>query len=1085
MRIVVGTYNVRGLCSRAARSRLKNVIREIKPSLDILTIQEHKLRENNINFLTSTLWPQATLFNLPAANGTYAERNPLVTGGRGGVLLAVSPAISPLIVNHGTLPLQSGLWIHLDLQDGTKLGVAAVYAPHTSAERALLWEALHSFLHDSRKWIMAGDLNMITSSFDQAGGSPRPITGDEKMQWTTLIQAGDFNDTFKRREGILKFSWDNRRAATLIPQQGQHPLTQDNGQNLKRLDRIYADSSLIQNAQSSEILTGSDLSDHCPVIFSLLLGNDNRHKNSCYRMNTETLKDPKLRDHLTQLWGEWQRRYEEADTPPLQTLRGCIKRAAKYCQLWGKKLAAQRKEKHRRLSLKVQGMMLQLQVNPANVYIQLKLEAAQMDLSSWEGEKARWIQKQQDSRWEEDGERTTKLFFNSVAARKQQTLIHALKDNQGTLHTDHEEIMEMATDYFAEILQEPPSDPQQQLDTDALLSHMQAQVTLTERTEMQKAFTAEELLTAAKLLGRNKCPGPDGVPLEFFLTYWDTVSPLILRATLQGFQSGAILPFFNKAIQLRLAPVLQRLISWEQNAFVPGRMIHSTVLLCNEAIFEAKQTRQDAVLLKIDFKKAFDTLRWDFLYTAMRQMQFGEIFISLVKTLNNNASSCVRINGNTSKAFQISRSVRQGCPLSPLLFTLAIQVLTDAVNSLMRNGQLKGIDLTKIGVQYIQGYFADDSHFLLAADRYNLFNAERLLQTFGSASGLKVEWAKSKARWIATQPTRPQWTAELDWIWATDQKTDKFLGFHFQDGIDVEATFEALFQKIQKKVNSLKSRSTSIHGRVLIANHIIYGLVWFLLPLWAAGKDKLRKIEALVLRFIWGGTVTTKTGHRVAERILHQRKSEGGLGLISLQAQAYAFVAKTIRAYTPGTHPLKDWMLANFEAIAKLRWNTSHYTSAAGGSFARLQTAGIHEIGDISADGSTAKHIQLAIDPALRLTPAINKAFDKIIETTPKHTASYRCASLFMTAPAGNPLWCIRLNEDAPREDASITITHAKAAFQVAEDSKLLPIRYTDLPPLLTWARAPVATIANTQNRPPTRYLLRWEDKRALIAAIQ
>ncbi|KAL3694935.1 hypothetical protein R1sor_008586 [Riccia sorocarpa] len=382
-----------------------------------------------------------------------------------------------------------------------------------------------------------------------------------------------------------------------------------------------------------------------------------------------------------------------------------------------------------------------LQADPANIYTQLKLEEARTQLAAWEADKARWIQSLLDRKWEDEEE----------------------------------------------------------------------------RVNLQKDFSSEELHVAAKLLGRNKSPGPDGVPLEFFLALWETVSPLLLRATAEGLQQGQILPFFNegviillqkdgdqtmiqnkrpitlpnvvykiwaKALQLRLTPVLQRLISWEQNAFISGRQLHTTVLLCNEVVYEAKKNNIDSVLLKIDFKKAFDTLRWDFLYAAMEKMEFGHFFISLVKTLNSTASSAISINNACSSPFQISRPVRQGCPLSPLLFTIAIQVLTDTINGWIQMQMLKGIELTSINTHYCQGYFADDAHFLLAADKQNLLNAKSLLQTFGQASGLTVQWAKSKARWISSIIPRPLWTGDLDWVWSTDQDADKFLGFQFSDGLD-------------------------------------------------------------------------------------------------------------------------------------------------------------------------------------------------------------------------------------------------------------------------------------------------------------
>ncbi|KAL3692858.1 hypothetical protein R1sor_006509 [Riccia sorocarpa] len=454
------------------------------------------------------------------------------------------------------------------------------------------------------------------------------------------------------------------------------------------------------------------------------------------------------------------------------------------------------------------------QANPANVHTQLKLETAQNALNVWEGEKARWMQRHLDKKYEDFGERSSHLFFNSLKARRKQMEINVLQDEHGVQHSDQDKLLDLTAQYFSSILQEPPPQIEQTEAADRLLSQVQAQVTPSERDNLQSAFTAEELLEAAKLLSKSKCPGPDGVPLEFFLTFWDTICPLLFTATIEAFQQQAMPPFFNKGmitllqndgdvtllknkrpitllntvykiwakvLQRRLSPVLKRVITWEQNAFIPGRQLHSTVFLCNEAIFQAKVTEQDSVFLKIDFKKAFDTLRWDFLYEAMQRMQFGEIFISYVKTLNNSASSCVRVNSTCSRSFAILRLVRQGCPLSPLLFTVAIQVLTYVINRMLAENQLKGIELQDIGIQYCQGYFADDSHLLLTAERQNLTNAKNLIHSFGLASGLNVQWEKSNARWISSR-ARPDWLQKLGWEWGTQDRSEKLLGFTSQMG---------------------------------------------------------------------------------------------------------------------------------------------------------------------------------------------------------------------------------------------------------------------------------------------------------------
>jgi len=119
----------------------------------------------------------------------------------------------------------------------------------------------------------------------------------------------------------------------------------------------------------------------------------------------------------------------------------------------------------------------------------------------------------------------------------------------------------------------------------------------------------------------------------------------------------------SKAIASRIEKALQRSINCNQTGFMKGRYIGRNIRL-------TEIQNIPGIFLLLDFRKAFDTVEWDFIQQTLNLFNFGSSLKQWVKTLYTNTESAV---------FKLSRGVRQGCPLSPYLFILAIENLADKV----------------------------------------------------------------------------------------------------------------------------------------------------------------------------------------------------------------------------------------------------------------------------------------------------------------------------------------------------------------------------------------------------------------------
>ena len=194
----------------------------------------------------------------------------------------------------------------------------------------------------------------------------------------------------------------------------------------------------------------------------------------------------------------------------------------------------------------------------------------------------------------------------------------------------------------------------------------------------------------------------------------------------------------SKTIARRLESILLTLVHSDQNGFSKGRSIVDGVRTIEDILEFAKFTDSSGILLAIDFEKAFDSLDHSFLLKILEKYNFGTQFLQWIKTFYTNISSCVLNNGFVTDLFNIRCGVRQGDPLSPLLFILAIEVLACRIRD---DKEIKGILIDEQEIKLT--LFADDmTCFLTDTACYHRLLAQ--LQLFSKFSNLRVNNDKTE-----------------------------------------------------------------------------------------------------------------------------------------------------------------------------------------------------------------------------------------------------------------------------------------------------------------------------------------------------
>jgi len=169
----------------------------------------------------------------------------------------------------------------------------------------------------------------------------------------------------------------------------------------------------------------------------------------------------------------------------------------------------------------------------------------------------------------------------------------------------------------------------------------------------------------------------------------------------------------------------------------PGSTIYTATILLRDIYWAATQDDNEALLISLDFRKAFDSVDHSWLYRVMYTMNFPSKFIQIIRALNSNATSKILINGFHTKNVTIKKGVRQGDPLSLYLFLLAVEPLVTVIN---QNFKIAGLGMERKRNIKCPSY-ADDITLTLQGSA-SVHEAFRIISKFSEASGLQLNQKK-------------------------------------------------------------------------------------------------------------------------------------------------------------------------------------------------------------------------------------------------------------------------------------------------------------------------------------------------------
>lgn len=196
---------------------------------------------------------------------------------------------------------------------------------------------------------------------------------------------------------------------------------------------------------------------------------------------------------------------------------------------------------------------------------------------------------------------------------------------------------------------------------------------------------------------------------------------------------------FASIIAKRIEIILPELIDTDQTGFVKDRQTQDNVRRVLYLVENMSRSHLKSLVISLDAEKAFDSVRWEFLYLVLQRFGFHDLVINCLKSLYLRPTAQIKINGSLSRIVTLERGCRQGCPLSPSLFALFIEPLAQLIRE---DTSITGIQMK--GVHHKICLYADDILVTLSHPDSSLPKLMSSLEQYGFYSGYKVNMHKTQ-----------------------------------------------------------------------------------------------------------------------------------------------------------------------------------------------------------------------------------------------------------------------------------------------------------------------------------------------------
>ena len=457
----------------------------------------------------------------------------------------------------------------------------------------------------------------------------------------------------------------------------------------------------------------------------------------------------------------------------------------------------------------------------------------------------------------------------------------AIKKEDGTWIYESNQIRKLFRDTFMELFKE------EEISFPEHLEHLVLPcITEEENVVLEKIPSLEEIKAVLFEMQDQKAPSPDGFSALFYKQLWPTVGNDLVKAVSSFFTRGTmpkevncslivlipkisnltsvnhfrpislcnvVYKIISKLLVAKLRPLLDRLISPTQSAFIPNRWISENQIILQEILhsFKSRKTKPGLMAIKLDLQKAYDRVNWKFIQTVLLHFGFNEVFTGWVTVCVSLESFEVLVNGGKTECFKPSRGLRQGDPLSPYLFILVQEILSRLIDHELKLKNINGIKTSISGPTITHVMYANDIVIFSKASRRDAACLVRTLDKYCKWSGQSINMKKSGV--FFSKHTQSQTKRSVKNILQVKslKKDVVYLGAPMFLSKAPSKDFSFLQDKLEAKLMGWRSKCLLWAGRKTLINSVAQSIPNYTMSTFSIPNKVCDRLDSLNRRFWW------------------------------------------------------------------------------------------------------------------------------------------------------------------------------------------------------------------------------------------